>query len=204
MPVTPNVDRARLTLTSRTALVLDNIRTADPENEIAREIKAITDKPEMTAEDRQRKDRLAYAGALYLDEDGELIFPWANISRALRSGAYLIGKASLAGAVGSGISASEVNFPLNYQGPPVGKLYEDERYRLRLMVNKNPSGKKAMVPSVRPVLPDWSMEFTVAVFNEVIGWDKFARAVAVTGELVGIGNARRLGYGRFTADIQKA
>lgn len=204
---TANVYQAEVTFTGTIGLVLDNIDTADPENPINVEIKKITDKgQDMTEEDRKRKDWLAYQGAFYKDDDGRLVMPWRSIKRALRSGAYLVGGTSLSGKMDAGIEPgiTAVEFPLTYKGPDdPAKLYEDQRYRLRLMVNKNPSGKKAMVPSVRPILPDWSLTFPVTVFNEIIGWDRFVRAVEITGKSTGIGNARKLGYGRFAVDIRQ-
>lgn len=205
MSAMANVNQARITMTGTTGLVLDNIESMDPDGEIAREIKKITDKDEMTAEDRERKDRLAYRGALYLNPDKRLVLPYRCLKRALRSGAYLIGSTTLSGKMDKGIETTALEFPLDYTGPAdVDKLYEDERFRLRLMVNKNPSGKKAMVPYVRPVLPEWSMTCTLMVFNEIIGWDKFVQSVEATGTLIGVGNARKIGYGRFSATVEKA
>jgi len=204
MATTPNIYKAQISLEGTTGLVLDNIDTADPENAIAQQIKQITDKDEMTHEDRQRKDWLAYHGALYLDASKHLVMPYRCIKRALRSGAFLTGGTSLSGKMDAGVSASALEFPLGYTGPEdPARLYEDDRFKLRLMVNKNPSGKKAMVPSVRPILPDWSLQFTLTVFNEIIGWERLVRAIDATGTSVGIGNARKLGYGRFNAQVTK-
>jgi hypothetical protein len=204
---TANVYQAEVTFTGTIGLVLDNIDTADPENLIAVEIKKITDKgSDMTSEDRKRKDWLAYQGAFYKDATGNLVIPWRSIKRALRSGAYLVGGTSLSGKIDAGIEpgVTAVEFPLSYKGPTdTIALYEDKKYCLRLMVNKNPSGKKAMIPSVRPILPQWSLAFPVTVFNEIIGWDRFVRSVEFTGKSVGIGNARKLGYGRFAVDIKQ-
>jgi hypothetical protein len=200
-----SVDRGRMILTGTGGgLVMDNIQSMDPDSELNQQIQAIISKPEMTEEDVRRKNELAYLAALYTDpESGELVFPWANILRALRSGAFAVGKAKLSGDVGNGVTSSGIEFPLAYDGPEPGKLYGEARFRLRKSVNKNPSGKKAMVITVRPVIPEWQLEVPVTVFNEVIGWDKFVRVVKMTGEAVGFGNARRLGYGRFTAEVTK-
>lgn len=203
MATTSTVDRARVRLIGTTGLVLDNIASADPDSEIFREIKAITDKKEMTAEDRQRKDWLAYHGALYVDGD-RVMLPWANILRALRSGANLVGGAMLSGKAASGIASAATDFEIEHDGPKPDRLYDDPRFRLSKMVNKNPSGKKAMIMTVRPIFPQWEVNFGLTVLNEVIGWDQFKRVFEMTGEAVGVGNARRLGYGRFATEITKA
>lgn len=207
MPATPNVDTAKVVLTGTTPLVLDNIEHADPEDPICQQIKEITDKgKDMTAEDRKRKDWLAYNASLYLgsgvDGSRAVVMPWVNINRALRTGAFRIGGTSASGKADGGIASGALEFLLIHKGPrDPGKLYEDEQFRLRKMVNKNPTGKKAMVPSVRPIFPEWSLELTLIVFNEIISWDMFNRVISATGTAVGIGNARKLGYGRFTAEV---
>lgn len=205
MPLTSEIYDVQVTLTGTAPLVLDNIESADPENPIAREIKQITGKDSMTEEDQHRKDWLAYFGALYLDSSKtQLVFPYRAVKRALRSGAYYVGGASLSGKIDNGMECSSIEFPLDYKGPAdVRQLFEDPDFRLRLMVNKNPSGKKAMVPSVRPLIPVWSLSFTATIFNSIVGWDNVVRALQFTGKSVGIGNARKLGYGRFSADIIK-
>lgn len=210
MPATPNVDTATVTLTGTTPLVLDNIEHADPEDPIAQAIAEITaKKTDMTAEDRKRKDWLAYNASLYLsaspDGNRAVVVPWVNINRAVRTGAFRIGGTSASGKADGGISSGVLEFPLIHNGPSdPAKLYDDDRFRLRKMVNKNPTGKKAMVPSVRPLFPEWRLEMTLFVFNEVISWDMFCRVIAATGTTVGIGNARKLGYGRFNADVVQA
>jgi hypothetical protein len=209
MPTTPNVDTAEVVLTGTTPLVLDNIEHADPEDPIAQAIKSITDKgSDMTAEDRKRKDWLAYSASLYLSQTPggqRVVVPWVNINRALRTGAFRIGGTAASGKADGGIASGTLEFPLTYKGPQdPAKLYEDERFRLRKMVNKNPTGKKAMVPSVRPVFPEWGLALTLTVFNEIISWDMFARVLSATGTAVGIGNARKLGYGRFSVEVAKS
>jgi hypothetical protein len=197
-----NVDTTTIRLTGTTPLVMDNIEHADPDDKIAREIKKITDKSQLTDEDRHRKDRLAYVASLYL-EGGRLVVPWAALRRALATGAYYIGGTSLSGKVDKGVSCAVIDAPLEYDGPEPDKLFDDERFRLRKMVNKNPTGKKAMVATIRPVFPEWSAAFPVTVFNDICGFDDFVRALQATGATIGVGNARKLGYGRFTVRAVK-
>jgi hypothetical protein len=209
MPATPNVDTARVVLTGATPLVLDNIEHADPEDPIAQAIAKITDMgKDMTAEDRKRKDWLAYNASLYLsagpDGSRTVVMPWVNINRALRTGAFRIAGTNASGKADGGIASGVLEFPLIHNGPQdPGKLYEDERFRFRKMVNKNPTGKKAMIPTTRPIFPEWSLELTLIVFNEIISWDMFGRVMSATGTAVGLGNARKLGHGRFTAEVTR-
>jgi len=182
---------------------MDSIEHSDPIDPIARQIKEITDKKDqMTDEDRRRKDQLAYLAGLYLT-DGRLVIPWALVRRALATGAFYIGGTSLSGKVDKGVSCLMIEAPLQYDGPEPGKLFEDDRFCLRKMVNKNPTGKKAMVATIRPQFPEWTAAFTVSIFNDVVGFSDFTRAIQATGKTVGIGNARKLGYGRFSVQVTK-
>jgi hypothetical protein len=183
---------------------MDNIEHSDPEDPIAQQIKAITDKKtDMTSEDRRRKDWLAYNASLYI-RDGGIVLPWRCINRALRTGGYYIGGASASGKADAGVACGVLEIPLDYSGTQdPAKLHEDEKFRFRTMVNKNPTGKKAMVPSVRPIFPSWGLTFELTVFNEIISWDVFTRVFQAAGTAAGLGNARKLGYGRFTTEIEK-
>ncbi|SRR6266568_2282582 len=198
-----DIYKAKVEIKGTTGLVLDNIDSMDPDSKVAQEIRKITSKSEMTEEDRYRKDWLSYNGSLYLDADRKLILPYRCIKRSFISGAYQIGSTSLAGKMDKGVETSATEFLLDYEGPEPDKLFDDERFRFRLMVNKNPTGKKAMVPSVRPILPEWGMTCILTVFNGIIGWEKFAESVKAAGMLIGVGNARKLGNGRFTAKVTK-
>jgi len=188
-------------MTGKTGLVLDNIDTADPENAIAQEIAKILAKSDLTEEDRQRKDWLAFHGALYTDRDHHLVLPYRCVKRALRNGAYLIGSSTLSGKMDKGVESSgSTDFRIVYEGPQDAReLYDHQQFRLRNMVRKG----KGMVPYVRPLIPEWKVIADVMVFNDVISWDQFTRTVDITGQAVGVGNARKIGYGRFTAEVKR-
>lgn len=205
MPVSTNINRMHLTLVGTSPLVINNIRGADPDEPIVREIKKITDKKtNMTAEDRERLEWLKWVCSLYNDPStyrGILDFPVANITKSFQKAAGQFRKGTqLVRAVQPVSAMTEIQ----YDGPKnLDALYTDDRFRLRTMVNSNPSGKKAMVPSVRPIFPQWRMETDFVLFNDILGEDDFVRCAELAGIGEGIGNARPLGYGRFSVDIQK-
>ena len=163
MPTTTaNVYQAEVTFTGTIGLVLDNIDTADPENPIAVEIKKITDKgSDMTEEDRKRKDWLAYQGSFYKDDAGKPRYAVAlhQESTALRClprrGNLALGQDRRRDRAGS--HSRRVPAVIQGAGGYHRNSTKTKHYCLRLMVNKNPSGKKAMIPSVRPILPRWSL-----------------------------------------------
>jgi hypothetical protein len=208
--------KARLDLTGITGLVLNNVQLADPTNEYAIKAKAITDKGvKMTPEDREQREALQWAGSLYLSMDGSLIFPGRNFIRAFRD----VAPSFKAGADidRGGVLVVETEIPIFHDGPagltdkvtglhygPVDRraMYDDSRYKFRTVVNGNPTKgpKGGKVAAMRPVLPVWAMSLTVVVFSDILGWDKFKKIVEAAGAQ-GIGNARKLGYGRFNAQV---
>lgn len=210
--------KARLDLTGITGLVLNNAQLADPTNEYTLKIKAITDKGvKMTPEEREQKEALQWTGSLYLGADGSLVFPGRNFIRAFRD----VAPTFKAGADidRGGVMITETELTIFHDGPgelrddktglrfgPVDRkqMYDDPkgRYRFRTVVNGNPTKgpKGGKVVSMRPVLPVWSMSLTVIVFADILGWDKFKSIVDAAG-VQGIGNARKLGYGRFSTVV---
>jgi len=208
--------KARLDLTGITGLVLNNAQLADPTSEYTLKIKAITDKGvKMTPEEREQKEALQWTGSLYLSADGSLVFPGRNFIRAFRD----VAPTFKAGADidRGGVMITETELAILHDGPaeltdkvtglrhgPVDRkrMYDDSRFRFRTVVNGNPTKgpKGGKVVSMRPVLPAWGMSLTVVVFADILGWDKFKNIVDAAG-VQGIGNARKLGYGRFNAKI---
>lgn len=204
MAVTANVYKLHLILAGTSPLVINNIRGADPDEPLVREMKKITDKKTgMTDEDRQRLELLKWRCSLY-DQDalGNLLFPVANILKSFQRAAGQFRKGT---QLARAVSPAQASIVIEHDGPrDLDKLYSDDRYRLRNMVNTNPTGKKTMVPTVRPIFPEWAMELDVILLNDVLGETDFTRCAELAGVGEGIGNARPLGYGRFAVQIQRA
>ena len=196
--------KARLDLTGITPLVLNNAQLADPTNYYAIEIKKITDKGvRMTPEEREQKEALQWTGSLYLDDDGRIVFPCRNLLRGIENAAR--GVRLGANIERGGVMFVETEVPVEHDGPRDRKaLWENPKYRFRAVVNGNPTRgpKGGKVVSMRPVFPVWAMTMTAVVFADILGWDDFLRVLDLAGAQ-GIGNARKLGYGRFNTKITK-
>lgn len=206
MAVTTNVYKLHLTLTGTSPLVVNNIRGADPDEPLVKEIRKITDKKTgMTDEDRQRLEWLKWLVSLYDDVatfHGDLHFPVQAIMKSFTRAAGQFRKGT---QLARAVQPTQAMAIIEHDGPKdLEKLYSDDRYRLRNMVNTNPTGKKTMVPTVRPIFPEWEMELDVVLFNDIMGETDFTRCAELAGMGEGVGNARPLGYGRFSIDIQKA
>src|SRR5215475_13764262 len=156
--LTSNINKLQVTLTGTSPLVVNNIRGADPDEPLVRQIKSITEKKtRMTDEDRERLELLKWTCSLYeQDVQGNLMFPTAGIIKSFEKAAGQFRKGT---ALSAAIQPTEAMTVIHHNGPrDLDALYADARFKLRNMVNSNPSGKKAMVPAVRPLFPEWVMQ----------------------------------------------
>ena len=206
--------KARLQMNGLTPFVMNSIEHADPEDPLAVEIKALTDKgSKMTPEERAQRDALRWRASLYLDQSGALVFPTRHLIVALSEAGAGVGAGKKTAIMERGaIAPVELEMRLDYETPDGAQgggkpadlrgLYADQRYILRAMVNGNPSGgrRKSMVPLVRPTFPRWSMTTDLIVYHSEIGWDEFIQVVETAGR-VGLGNGRKIGMGRFSAEV---
>lgn len=206
---------ARVELTGKSPLVMHHTRTADPDNPLQSAIKDITNKgSKMTTEDRKRKDRLQWTATLYTeDEDengapcGQVAVPMIWLTSAWEGGGKTLGSgtSSKGAAVVRSVTWTETHMLLDYNGPQdIVKLAEDRRFWFRTMVNPNPSGKKKLLPSVRAIFPlPWNLTTVVSVNTDMgLSWEDFERASHAAGN-IGIGDGRKLGFGRFRVKITK-
>ena len=200
--------RAKIELAGRPpGLVLNNGELADDTNPFSIQIAELRPArgKKLTDEQRERKDFLNWRGSLYLSGSGELILPARGLFKAIieaaRAPAFKLGTMiEDRGAV----TLEQAELPLIHDGPDdLDKLWSDSRYRFRTLVNPNPSsGKGGKLPLMRPVFPVWSTEVTALVLPEMIDWDVFCKITESAGN-VGVGNARKIGYGRFDVQVTK-
>lgn len=200
--------RVQTKLTGISNLVMHNPQMADPENEFVMAIKQITAKRDkMTQDDRDEKSRLQFAGALYISPELGPYMPIANIRRCLVEGGRAIGSGrdSKGPTVERAVIGVGGNVALEYPGPrDVDELWQFPRFRWETMVNGNPtSAKRTLVKSTRPWFPEWKLTVEWELATDVLDFDVFARIVEVAGKAAGLGDARRLGYGRFDAEVVK-
>ena len=201
--------RARIELIGRSpGLVLNSSELADDTNRYTVQLKEVIGKikqtKNVTDELRERKDLLQWRGSLGdLYTDGAGIFvPAVNLFRATVMAARELNLGTKIEERGA-ITFETDRLDIRHDGPgdDVSKLYADARYRLRIPANPNPSArKKLLLPVMRPVFPVWRSEVTALMLTELIDWDKFCKVIELTGN-GGIGNARKIGYGKFDVRI---
>lgn len=207
--------KARIVLTGKSPLVMHHTRTADPDNPMQAAIMEIARMgSKMTPEDRKRKEALQWKATLYTeDEDengapqGRIVVPMIWLMSALEGGGKTLGSgtSSKGSAVVRSVTPTETHMLLTYDGPrDIVELARDRRFWWRTMVNPNPSGKKKLLPSVRAIFPPpWEITTDLSVVTSMgLSWDDFQRAAHAAGN-IGIGDARKLSFGRFRVNITK-
>lgn len=214
-PVDDMEHTVRAVLTGKSPLVMHHPRTADPDNRYSAAIAEIVAKGKrMTPEDRRLKEALQWTASLYTETetetgepDGRVIVPAVWLTRALEAGGKTLGSGtnSKGAAVFRSVTVSDVFMLLEYDGPQdITGLSADLRFRLRSIINPNPTASKPVkLPSVRAIFPKWTLTVSLNVVTYMgLSWDDFEKSFRAAGNL-GIGDGRRLGYGRFSVRLTK-
>lgn len=173
-------------------IVMHNERLADPLNEHAKALKALTKKRNKTDDDHLAVSRAEFMGGLYWDADLGPHVPERCLERLLRDAAS---KSKQGKAV---LSALIVTDPakLEYKGPrdPVA-MWEAGTFVLRASVGV---GQQRVIRS-RPIFRDWSLTFTVNFDENVLDERDVDSFVEIGGRLVGLLDWRPK-HGRYVVE----
>lgn len=186
----------KLRLEGTTPLIMHNVRLADPDEPIVRQIGELTSKKSlMTDADRLEIARLKFLGGMYYDEETGPYLPAANIFASLIAAAR---KTRHGQVVEAGVIWLADKAPLQYEGPrDPAALWNGGKSPFidRRMVKVNNS----RVPGIRPIFPGWSAEIDIDYDEETIDLSKL-RTFAERAGRTGVGDYRRF-YGRYRATI---
>lgn len=191
-----------ITLTGTTPLLVHNARLADPDDPHSRAIAVINAKRNnKTDEDNREVSRLQFAGGMYYDDETGPYLPGPNLIRSLRNAANLVQKNRGGKQIERGFIMLSDRAALEFNGPrDIDELWGDgtNQFVDRRMV-KIPQGGR--VPTTRPIFPRWSATFEFELDANEIDKDDFASYAEKAGRVEGVGDGRRLGYGRFSTEI---
>lgn len=188
--------RISIKLTGVTGLVQHNERLADPEDDYVKLIRELTGKRTKTESDLAEIGRLEWLGGLYHDPAVGVYVPTWNIVRCIERAGTITRKGA---SVIRALAVISEKVPVQYDGPrDVMKLWERPEFRLRKMVGVG--GKR--VVRVRPIFRRWSLELESEFLTDVMDPDEFTRIVEQAGRSEGLGDARKLGYGRFLSEVK--
>jgi len=169
---------------------------ADSQDEYARAMKKITDKRNKTDEDKAEIDSLSWRGSLYVEDD-KIVYPAFNVWRSIQEAAKLTKHGR---HIERALTFDSRTVPFNYTGPDdIDVMYKDSRYVWRAMVRVGQS----KVARVRPRFDEWFITLTGELDVTELNFDEFREIVERAGRVVGLGDARRLGYGRFDAEVKE-
>jgi hypothetical protein len=179
--------RFQLDLTGTSHLLCHNPRLVDPDYEITRQIKVITNKRKKTDEDLKLVERLEWFGGLY-EEDGVVVQPASKVRKSLINTAKIM---KLGKGLERTLSFNDLNTPLLYDGPKdIDKLFEKKEFHSRLSVGLG--GKRVM--RVRPAFFPWALSLQGLFITDAgVNFEDLVRIADLAGEVEGIGG--------FTAKI---
>ena len=188
----------RLELTGGTPLVMHNIRLADKADDFAKSIAEITSKRKKTPADEAEIERLEWYGGLYHDPDLGLYVPSWNVIRCLERAATITRQGT---ALVRALAVSSDKLALHYDGPrKLDELWSKPEFRWRTTVGV----QRAKITRVRPIFRRWAVTLDAHLLDTVLSPDDFMRIAELAGTSEGLGDARRLGYGRFAASVAVA
>lgn len=186
----------QMELTGLRPFVMHNGRLADPLDPIARQLSALTDKRGRTDVEEEEVAEVEWRGSLYWDADAGAYIPTASIIRSLRDAATAW---KLGEAVYRSLNTLSELVPLQHDGPKTiaGLAAKPEyRWRTTVKIGRNRTAR------TRPIFRRWSAVAEFELDENELSVDDLNRIVERAGRLNGIGDARKLGFGRFTAVVK--
>lgn len=190
--------KVTITVKGMTPYVQHNPRLADKTDPIVQAIMEINaKKSKVTDVEALKREELEFLGGLYHDPEIGIYVTSNTLIRAIEEAAKITRNGK---AVSRALSPVSDRMQLIYDGPKTPeKLWKDPTFRFRTQV-KN---QKNMIMRMRPMFRTWGLVFE-GEFLEDAGVNKsdFVDIVSLAGRTSGIGDARKLGYGRFTAEVK--
>lgn len=169
--------------------ILHNGRMANPLDEYAKALKAISGKRKKTDDDYAEMARIEWHGSLYLDDNLHPCWPSEAVEALLISAAK---KSKEGPQAKTGLLILE-NFPLKYDGPKnLEELWPDKNYRIAVGVNV--SGSKVM--RTRPIFRKWSLDLQIQFDPEIVNRATVMHWLSVGGRLIGLSDWRPK-HGRY-------
>jgi len=187
-----------------TPYLMHNERMADPLDAHARALAELSRKTRKTIAEHEQMARVEFEGTIYHDPDvpgpvpeGALgpYLPARQLWRMLIAG----GTAQKIGEnIRRGVQIVEQRVPLNYDGPrDIDGLWAEGYWdRSTIVVSQK------RVPRTRPCFTSWAATVRYWVVRTEVDFDKLERAGERGGALYGLGDARKLGFGRCQVTME--
>ena len=189
--------KIRLDITGITPLLCHNINLANPLDERSKLMKEYSGKKKKTDSDYEQMAKLDWYGGLYTSPGIEgPAFPTRSIRMSLIQGARLSRKGK---DVERALNFEDMYVPLDYPGPrDIDELFESGQFANQDMVTVN--GKK--ISRTRPQFPQWSLMATCYLTEDVANLRDIHAYAETAGRLIGVGDNRVNGYGKYNVVIE--
>lgn len=194
------ISEARFRLTGVTPLLMHNVQMADPLNEWARQVSALTArKKNITPEEfAEEKARLQFLGGLYWDDKFGLHIPGYNVFRCFVEGGRMskLGTKLEQGILQQTLLCALDPWTTNYD--EAEKLFKDGHHLTTLV-----KIGQSTVPSTRPQFIDWSLEVDFTFDDSIVDAPMLLSCGEAAGRFKGLGDGRLKGYGKGRFDCQR-
>lgn len=161
-------------------LLMHNGRLADPMSDVAIAMKAITSKKDKTNDDREKLAELEWRGGLYHDGKAPII-PSTNIEAMIRKAASSKRKGKLIQAA----AWCDDEPQLIYDGPKsVDAMWKSGKFIDQRGV-VNPSTRSRVIRT-RPIFRQWSLEFSIVHYPDMINACDLIDFVRYAGRFIGM------------------
>ena len=195
------MEQLQYRLIGSSPLLLHNGQLANPLNQFTRDLNLLSKKGRgmKDVEHLEQIARLEFLGSLYTNGKGRIGIPANVIFTVVRNGArkFKAGKSIEAGLVVKDFAY------LEYDGPEdPEELFEfTNDLGIRPFVDQRMVGiQRNKVLRTRPIFSEWILPISIYVEPNVIQEEAIREYVDTAGILLGIGDGRSLGYGRFEVE----
>lgn len=190
-------------LEGSTPLLMHNERMADPLDPHARALAEISKKTRKTIAEHERMARVEWEGAIYHDPDqpGEVngsLGPYVPARQVWKMVALAGTQRKIGTTIERSLTIVEQRFPVRFSGPrDLDGLWDDGYWdRSTIVVAKR------RVPRTRPKFVDWSIVAPFFVIRSELDFDDLEWAAERGGALFGVGDGRRIGFGRCNVTLE--
>ena len=188
----------RISIVGRTPLVMHNPQLADPLNPIAQQIGALAKKQKKTEADYAEMARLEWFGGLYHEPGLGIYVPTWNVHRSFERAGTITRQGT---TVIRALAMLADKVPVEYDGPKEpAKLWDRQEFRYMAAVGV----QRNRVMRMRPIFRQWKLSLDVMMLEDVINLSDFTEIASLAGRAEGIGDARKLGNGRFDVEVTSA
>ena len=189
--------KLRITLTGQTPLYQHNPEhLANPLDELAQELKKLTAKRNKTIADYKRIARLEFEAALYSTETLGVVEPTWNIKKCFIEAARL---RKLGKQIERGFVPFAPAVKLEYDGPTSpADLWEQGFWKADTMGQR---GNR--IARTRPFFEEWGLTVEAELDGNQMNLGNFEQVVDDAGALIGLGDSRNMGFGRFTGTVEE-